>query len=93
MEDCPHSFISNAIIGHQLYGSINENEQENDLKERLDEVIFCKMIIKFYKYLAGLGEIKKWNAECEIFAPKNAKDAKLENSKLDKNSRKILDII
>nr|CAD2199346.1 unnamed protein product [Meloidogyne enterolobii] len=59
MEDCPHSFISNAIIGHQLYGSINENEQENDLKERLDEVIFCKMIIKFYKYLAGLGEIKK----------------------------------
>uniref|UniRef100_A0A914KZB2 Uncharacterized protein n=1 Tax=Meloidogyne incognita TaxID=6306 RepID=A0A914KZB2_MELIC len=37
MEDCPHSFISNAIIGHQLYGSINENEQENDLKERLDE--------------------------------------------------------
>ncbi|CAK5110942.1 unnamed protein product [Meloidogyne enterolobii] len=59
MADCPHSFISNAVIGHQLYGSLDENDQENDLKERLDEVIFCKMIIKFYMYLAGLGVIKK----------------------------------
>jgi len=39
MENSPHSYIADAIIGHQLYGPSNENEQEKDLEERLQEVL------------------------------------------------------
>nr|CAD2197463.1 unnamed protein product [Meloidogyne enterolobii] len=64
MADCPHSFISNAVIGHQLYGSLDENDQENDLKERLDELKILQ-ILKEKKDVYWLGLFcETFNSTC-----------------------------
>uniref|UniRef100_A0A1I8BWY8 Peptidase_M16_C domain-containing protein n=1 Tax=Meloidogyne hapla TaxID=6305 RepID=A0A1I8BWY8_MELHA len=71
MENSPHSFIADAIIGHQLYGPSDENEQQKDLEERLQELQILKKLrdepAEFWHSL--FTETFKQNCICVIGKP------------------------
>nr|CAD2127992.1 unnamed protein product [Meloidogyne enterolobii] len=84
MENSPHSYIADAIIGHQLYGPSNENEQEKDLEERLQEVQILKRLrdepANFWHSL--FSETFTQNCVCVIGTPsKEAVDELMEKEK------------
>ncbi|CAK5076228.1 unnamed protein product [Meloidogyne enterolobii] len=84
MENSPHSYIADAIIGHQLYGPSNENEQEKDLEERLQEVQILKRLrnepANFWHSL--FSETFTQNCVCVIGKPnKEAVDELMEKEK------------
>ncbi|CAK5113847.1 unnamed protein product [Meloidogyne enterolobii] len=84
MENNSHIYIAGTIIGHQLYGPSNENEQEKDLEERLQEVQILKRLRDepAYFWHSLFSETFTQNCVCVIGKPnKEAVDELMEKEK------------
>lgn len=65
LENSPHSFITDAIIGHQLYGPLDVNAQD-DLSQRLQEV-FLIVLLSIFEILVTNSK-KDRRRTCKILA-------------------------